>query len=701
MRCRIIIFAVIFSIIPFFYVCASEYEIESDVGVTGILLNFHGNKAKFNEYRDIEDGVYGRFHFKYDSNYFLDFKASDIAYDTQYYRLEGGKWGSFKYHLEYKEIPHNFTFGAKSFYSGIGSNNLTFSAFPPNTDIRTWSTFDYSVERKSYGGGIKLDMLRPLFFDISISREEKDGVYPAGVAGTSPGGIAVELPEPINYTTDTLKFEVGYAKRPLFLSLSFFLSEFENDNHNLNFRNPATANTASTTDVLTLSPDNKYYKIAFKGNVKVPLNSKLSVNLASSRTKSEADLLDFFVDDVPGGRIPITISDKIFDGKIDTQSYDLVLTSNPFPFLDGKVFYKYYKRENKSDEIRTIEDDEILTNELFGYRKNYYGIEIGLRFPARLYLITAYSHVKKERKREDVPENKDDIYSFDLKWTGLDFMNIKVGYEKMHRTAEFHAPEVGPEEPDFIETFVGRFDVAAKERDTYRASVEVSPIESLNFGFGYKNKNTDYKDVILGLRESKSDEFNIDADVTLGKIMKVAVYYDYEKIKHSQFQRQLPFNATTGFDPGTPPTPSSFNWGAKERDKNYNYGIGADIYVIQKKFTVRLQHDYIRSDGAVDYTYFLGTNPLPPGRTQDNIDISNWDDYRLRIYLIKAVYNATKKLLLSAGFIHERFSYSDAQLDGYEFVPATAGTNGAFLTGAYRDQSYRANIIFLGLACRF
>ena len=683
------------------YSLAAEKTIGADIEVKGLLADVEGSDAKFNEYRDIRDGLYGRFHLMYDADYFVGLRASDIGYDTQSYGLEGGKWGSFNYHLFYYEIPHNFTFGAKSFYSGIGTDTLTYPVHPPSTDVSTWSDFDYSVERKRYGGGIKLDMIKPFYIDVSFSREDSDGIKATGAAGTSPGGIAIELPEPIDYTTDTLKLEAGYAKKPLFVSVSYLYGRFENENENLRFRNPATENTASATDVRTLPPDNNYYKLSLQAGVKLPLNSKFSLNIASSRTESKTDLLDYYVGDVPGGIVPITLSDSIFHGKIDTRNYGFVLSSTPFPFLDSKIFYQYYKRKNKSDEITTEDGEEILVNEPFGYKKDNYGMELGFRLPANLLLLTSYTHVNKERDREDVPENEDDIYSIDLKWSGSDFLTVKVGYEKLHRSADFHAPDVPADDPDYLETFVRRFDVAAKDSDIYKVSVDISPIENLSIGIGYKNKDTDYDDVALGLREAKSDEFTVDADYTIGKLMTLTAYYDYERIEYYQFQRQLPFNASAGFDPSTPATPTAFNWDSKQKDKSYDYGIGADIYIIPKKLTVKLQHDYVRSNGNVDLTYYLGDNPLPAGRTQDNIDISNWDDYRLRSYMIKAIYNATKKLSLSAGYVYEKFSYRDAQLDGYQFVPATTGTNGALLTGAYKDQSYKADVVFVTVAYRF
>jgi MtrB/PioB family decaheme-associated outer membrane protein len=698
MKSKIIILVIILSLLPLFNLLAEENNLEGEITLDSMISNIAGNKAKFNEYRDIRDGlgVYGRIRLNYDTEkYLMNFKADDIGYDTQHYRLEGGLWGKFKAYLDYNEIPHNFTFGAKSFYDGIGTNNLTYPTHPPSTNISTWKEFDYAIERKKYGGGFKLEMLKPLFFDVSASREERDGIFPIGAAGTSPGGISLELPEPIDYTTDNVKVEAGYAKNPIFLSLSYFYSQFENGNRNLNFRNPATANTASTTDTSTLAPDNNYYKLAFKGAVKLPMRSKFSTNLNFSRTKSDVNLLSSYVADVAGGRTNITLSDPTFHGKIDTQNFDFVLSSNPISFLDGKVFYKHYKRDNKSDEITTTDGSSTFTNDLFDYKKDTYGAELGLKLPANLYLNSGYNYVKTKREREDIPENKDNLYSVDLRWRGLDFMVAKVGYERLHRNAEFE----GSSDPNNIETYIRRFDAAAKDRDTYKASIDLSPMENLNFGIGYKLKNTDYKDVTLGLRDTKSNEFDIDGDYTIGQFIKLFGYLAYERIENNQFQRQL--LPTDSGNPGTPPTATGFNWDVKQKDREYDYGIGAEIYVIPKKLTFTLQHDYVRSNGFADFTYLLGANPLPAGRTQDNIDISDWDDYRLRSYLVKAKYYATKNFTFSVGYAYEKFKYNDAQIEGYQFVPATTGSNGAYLTGAYRSPSYSASIVFVGATYKF
>jgi hypothetical protein len=68
---------------------------------------------------------------------------------------------------------------------------------------------------------------------------------------------------------------------------------------------------------------------------------------------------------------------------------------------------------------------------------------------------------------------------------------------------------------------------------------------------------------------------------------------------------------------------------------------------------------------------------------------------------VKITYQPTAALSCSIGYAYEKFVYEDAQYDGYQYVPATTGTNGAYLTGAYRDPSYEAHIVFLNVSYKY
>ncbi len=151
MKSRIIILALIMSLVPLSDAFAQDKTIEGEVALKGIFVDVDGGgggKAKFTEYRDLKEdgGFYGRARLKFDTEkYFLDFHGGDFAYDTQYYKIDGGMWGKFEFDLFYDEIPHNFTFDARTPFLGAGRDTLTGA---PNTNIESWDTFDYSILRR-------------------------------------------------------------------------------------------------------------------------------------------------------------------------------------------------------------------------------------------------------------------------------------------------------------------------------------------------------------------------------------------------------------------------------------------------------------------------------------------------------------------------------------------------------------------------
>jgi len=669
MKIKIIVFALIIGLVPFSSAFSQDKTIEGEVSLEAILVDVdgkEGGKAKFTEYRDLREdgGFYGRARLNLDTDkYFLNFNAGDFGYDTQYYKIHGGMWGKFKFDLFYNEVPHNIAFDARTPFMGAGSDTLTGT---PNTNFPAWNTFDYSVERRQYGGGLKIDIIKPFFVDVSFHREEREGIKPTGAAQTSPGGVAFELPEPVDYVTNNLKVEAGYAKKPFFLSLGYIRSDFNNSNTSLNL--PANFNAPNA---LSLPPDNTYQKGAFKGAVRLPFNSRFSTNIGFSKGESDTSI--------------VSLISSGYRGKVDTQNYDISLTSNPVRFLDAKAYYKFYKRNNKSDDPLGV------ANAFLDYRIGTVGGDLGLKLPLNFYLSGGYKYIKTKRHKkgetdpvEILPFNTDNMYFGNLKWSGLEFLDVRVGYEKFDRDANYQTfeSEANPAK---------RYYYAAQNKDTYKAIVDIFPLENLNFGLEYRYKQIDYSDTTFGLGKDKRQEIGTSADYIIGKIAKVYGYGDFGWIRFNQLQSS---------GAGLP-------WEADQRERSWGYGVGTEVYVIPKKLMLIFQHDYLKSNGYVDYTLnagLFGAGGLPafPAANNENIDIPRWDDYTLYCFKIKAVYNFTESLAASIGYAYERFRYSDAQLDGYNFAPlGPPNSNAASLTGAYKDQSYNANLVFGGVTYRF
>ena len=656
---------------------AEDKNYEGEITVGGVISDINGSEAKANDYTNQNDSFVGKIHLAYDNGrYFFTLGVNQSQ--EQGLLLEGGLWGGFKYFLTYEEITHNTTSGARTFYlSGVGDSNL--GDITPNlNDVRTWKGFDYSTERKIYGAGFRLDLLKPFFINVSASRDDKSGVKPAGVNGFF--SESAEIPEPIEYRTDSFTVEAGYAKKPFFASLSYFYSSFDNDSHLLNFDNVYTG----SPDSLTLPPDNDYYKVSFKASLFLPLQSRLSMNLGTARTRSgPTRLIEQFTS------LPTSQS---FNGRTETTDYAFSFTTNPVSWFDARVFASYYDRDNQSDVI-----DDGVTNELFDYTKRYEGLELGFKLPMNFYLSGGYKNYRIDyQNRIDVDETNDDIYTVNLRWSGLDFLTARAGYERVNRQMDRAIPD-DPDEAE-IESFVRRYDVAPMHRDSFKASVDISPLDNLNVSLGYIYKKTDYYDTTLGLQKDQRDEFSVDADYTFGSFAKVFGYFDYEKVRAEQFQRR--FSSAADVNPDGPvQNPSNFNWDLTQEEKTYDYGVGTDIYLIPKKLTLKLQYDYVMSNGDADFSYLLDA-ALPPGYTNGTIDAANWDDYRLSCFRVKAVYEAMKSVTLTAGYAYEKYTYSDVQTDDYQYI-SPSGFPATYLSGANKDPDYKANVYYLSLTYRF
>ena len=53
------------------------------------------------------------------------------------------------------------------------------------------------------------------------------------------------------------------------------------------------------------------------------------------------------------------------------------------------------------------------------------------------------------------------------------------------------------------------------------------------------------------------------------------------------------------------------------------------------------------------------------------------------------------------GYIYSQFRSNDGQYNGYQYVLPTTGTANTYLTGAYTDQNYNANIYYLKAMYKF
>jgi hypothetical protein len=382
----------------------------------------------------------------------------------------------------------------------------------------------------------------------------------------------------------------------------------------------------------------------------------------------------------------------------------LTFTTNALRFLEAKVFYKYYDRDNRSTSqtVTDLFDGSIVATHPLSYTTYNYGGDLGFRLPARFNLNAGYKRIETRRRfvseidpaninaSNVLPYNADDVYFADLKWTGLDFMSAKIGYERLSRDANYRTPE--------SRNFPFKmYSYAAQHKDTFKAAIDVFPIDSLNLNLEYDYKRTNYNDTLFGLTEDRRHSISFSGDYAFKKFLQLSSYIDAEKARLAQ-------RGTTSAATRTP------QWKSDLEEINYGYGAKAEIFAIPKKLTFTLQGDYARNHGYNDFTFygttaqFLTAFQLPAGGANLPVDIPNVDSYQQYSLRFVTTYYWSDAIVIRAGYAYSRYKFSDAQLNGYQYIVPTSATNATptgYLGGAYANPSYSVNTVFLALTYRF
>lgn len=683
----------------------------ADSGVTGYVMpsvrvvDVSGNEAKFSEYGDPDSGLSGGVWMNYDAEAsFLNFNADNIADDTKDFRLEAGQYGAFTLDAFYNEIQHNNTFGATTFFAGAGSNQLTspLSGTPPPSPAAWGNPFDYAVSRDQYGAGIKLNMLKPFFVNLSVAQEDRAGLKPIGVGNTAPGApLVAELPEPVDYKTNRWQTEVGFGKDPYFAALSYTNSRFENAYQSLFYTNIFAI--ANQSEFVTLAPDNDFSKLDLKGRVKLPWQSTLALAFAQSEAESETNLATGY--NLNGASTAVTLSDNVFNGRVETKHYSAVLTTRPLALLDAKIFYKNYDTENQSDIITSVEGVSSYTSVPFDYSKRSYGAEAGLKLPGHITLTPAYTNMVTTRQLADAPRNDDNIYRLDAKWAGLDFMSAEIGYVRQDSDDNTDAVITTSQTNKYLlSPYTRRFDTAAKNVDTYKFGFDIFPTEKLNLGFTLQHQNTDYTETGIGFTGGRSNNYGTSVNFTPNATVSIAGYVDYETATLDMLQRQGAITAAlaNASPVDTNAADNAYNVTTDQEDTSLDYGLAVDVIVIPSVLTIRAQYDHVRSDGQADFTYASDrtATAIPAGWDNDSIDYSAWDDYKKDALQLRGTYSLSPSLDLIGGYVYEKYRYNDGHYDSYAYVYTTA-SGPAYLSGANAFPAYTANVYFLTAKYKF
>jgi MtrB/PioB family decaheme-associated outer membrane protein len=679
-------------------VCACSASAMADmtgkVELGGQLVGIQGNPSKFNEYRDLGDGITGAFDLNlsheayyldmFGKNFGLNFD-SNKAYRDQEFGLKFGNYENIKLGLFYNEIPHNHTFGARTFFSGIGTTTLTApitnnAALPNATAQNPPNQFDYIRDRKVKGAELEISAKTPFFISARGEVIEVKGTLPTG----ANSGTIKEFPAPIDYLTQTVMLETGYRSKALTATIDGTISNFSNPNSfmTLNY----TPLAAATTYTIYLPPESNNYKIGASLRYKLPfLNTVLMARGSRAQSENTIDL---------SREQQATV--KSFNGKVVYTTAAASITSTPIEKLNTRVFFNFLDKENQSTEDFAYNPPAGFgtnaTTDRFDYHKINAGLDGSYKLPAKTKVSAGYEYLKYIRGiRTDATSTTDHTLFAEVKNDYLHWLSAKARYQHLMRSSDNLDPGLYATSTasDQILAFWRPVDTADRTQDAIKVGVEIEPMHNLAFGAEYSFKNSEFDKTILGVKKDIRHELYVDATYTAG-IVKLNTYFDVEFLTLGTNSRRYqdvgagsPFSGINNVN--------NYNWASTRRDYNYAVGLNADVDVIKNRMTVGAGYRYESVDGTEDFG--ASFSPLAPVLAK-NTQVDNQIKQTLTA---KMGYNITPSLKLDISYLYENFRYNDDHWVGYNYAP-TAGTN---LTGAYANPNYEAHVGFMKLGYKF
>ncbi len=236
-----------------------------------------------------------------------------------------------------------------------------------------------------------------------------------------------------------------------------------------------------------------------------------------------------------------------------------------------------------------------------------------------------------------------------------------------------------------------RFDIGKQNQDMWKFTTDFTPLDTLDVSLEYAYKLDNYNDTILGFQAAEENEFILDGSY-VWKGIKLFAFFDYDVSYTTQAER------TGGGDPSLAPTTSAYNWSADLQNKNYAYGAGTTFPIIKNRLAFTVQYDFEKNNGTANFTsqeFTAAQTSL--GINNGTIDIAPWDDYTRQNISARLTFDYDKHLGFVFGYLYSQFRLNDGQLNDYQYVTSAP----MYLTGAYTDQSYKANIYYIRAIYRF
>jgi len=503
-------------------------------------------------------------------------------------------------------------------------------------------------------------------FHAGVSHQEKDGT---DLFSGSFFTEAMQLPQPIDYVTDSLEAGAVWSGHRASLRLTYTGSWFKDDTDSLAFANPYLPLTAGSTEGrIALPPDNNLQQVAAAGNV--PFNWwSTSVNSTASYGTLRQDAAFLPYSTLPGSTVPTPGS---LDGDVRLVHYSLGVASHPLtPRLSARGSVTY---DGRNDETTPLTLGYVVTDAFTGpsgvtprYSEERTRLDGSADYTLlrwlRLGVGGQYLDTYYPPSWGVISHTRDNETWGRATFGPLAGVTLTLkGGDASRTNSGFNPAALPPEE----NPLVYQFNYAPRDRVFYTATGSWAATATLTWSIEGFFANDDYRLTQLGLQSVHQRR----GSTTLTWVPRegLSAYLDggYQRL----YMLQDGFAGTL-----VPP------WLASDTERFWTLGAGGE-WTMARRWTLSLDYIHAPSYGDTD-TQVAGLAQAFP---------ENWSKLdRVRLDLR---YKWTSALQVHLRYIHEKYDSSDWAIDnvGPDTVPNLL---------AFGVLPYNYSVNLVGLTVRY
>lgn len=705
-----------------------------DLSITGQFVELLGDlPVKFQEYREVVSGPQAQNEILMtgspDSPLYCYLEGFDLFRRDQSVFVEAGEAGKYKVAFKFDQIPHNYSWDARTIEQNISTGNYVvdngvrtalqgMAAAAQANQIRAlepnFIDRDLDVQRYRYDWSVSARISEALQAELTAGFENREGSRKKGTGTYMRTGDTfevrgIELPEPVKYQTLDFGARLTYAAPKSVTSLDWALSYFHNEVKALEWDNPFRITDSAATGAAGannrgnfaqgragLYPDNIANTITLSQACTLPYKTNLTgsfsygiylqdQNFSPYTSNSAINALAGFIvtntSNLPRGSL---------GGIANVISQNLTIINRAIDHLKAKAYMNFYDYIDNTPGITlpgyaAYGDSYWLTSitndPIARLRASYLDLKTGINLDYELTknvsLNTGYEYKYRNLKNRQVSDINENTFKNGIEIRPWSPMKIEGSYSYGWRRYEggyiYHR-----EMPD-----ARMFDVANKNRNQVDARIEVTPSQRLILGASGMWRRDDYK-AAYGLKNSENMNLSFDVEYTPTDKLSIYTYYSSDNGT---------FDIASIAKSGAPNStwPISNTWFSNTTENTNSLGAGMSYSVIPDRASVDLGYSF-----SMALQKIVNSNLVPNPVSPLVATTYEWPAVRsdLQEVKVQVKYKIHKNLEFRAYYNMELYNMNDFAWDSLQpyLQGQTAENSTQYLWLNSRYSDYAAHV---------